>query len=299
MGRVSKLGRMLRSGLRRYPRHVVGSLRKDQPTDELPALPAPSGASLSAVWLGHATTLVRTGGVSVLTDPVFSSRIGMRVGKKTVGLARREPLPVDPSSLDAPEIVLISHAHFDHLDRPTLERLANRNTTLVTARRTARLIPRGFARVIELDWGAELISHGLSIRALEPAHWGARAAIDRRRGYNAYLVESDEDRVFFAGDTAYTESFADLEHVRLAIFGIGAYEPWEHAHATPEQVWRMFASMGADYLMPVHHSTFELSDEPMEEPMDRLLNAAGDHAERVVCKSAGELWDARHTSSEP
>lgn len=80
-----------------------------------------------------------------------------------------------------------------------------------------------------------------------------------------------------------------MEGLDLAVFGIGAYDPWEHMHATPEQVWRMFLASGARYLLPVHHSTFPLSDEPMEEPMKRLLQAAGDNRDRVIVPTPGEI----------
>jgi hypothetical protein len=106
--------------------------------------------------------------------------------------------------------------------------------------------------------------------------------------------------VLFAGDTAHTDAFEHLDGVDLAIFGIGAYEPWIHAHATPEQAWSMFTSLGrrasrgravgGGHLLPVHHATFPLGNEHPDEPMQRLLAAAGDQAHRVVGRRAGDLW---------
>jgi len=152
--------------------------------------------------------------------------------------------------------------------------------------------------VIELDWGNSIELDTFAVRAVEPAHWGARRALDRDRGFNAYLVESDAGASFAAGDSAHTRAFDAVGPVDLAIFGIGAYDPWEHAHATPEQVWDMFTAMGgADEatggftLLPIHHSTFELSDEPVDEPMRRLLRAAGEHASRVLRATPGEVFE--------
>ena len=157
-------------------------------------------------------------------------------------------------------------------------------------RRCRRLIPKGYAEVIELSPGETLEHAGMRISAIAPAHWGARKIFDRRRGVNAYVVESDTQRVLFTGDTASTSAFDNLESIDLAVFGIGAYDPWEHMHATPEQAWAMFQRVGARYLLPIHHSTYELSEEPIDEPMDRLRAAAGDAFDAsVIVPTQGEV----------
>ncbi len=289
-----------RSGFRRYPRALYESVRYPF-AHRLPrSIRIDSGPAtmehlpLAAMWLGHATVLVRMCGVNVLMDPVFSSRIGVNVGGVTIGLPRLSPVPVDPALLPEIDLILISHAHFDHLDRPTLRRMVSGRTTVVTARRTRRLIPTGFGRVMELDWGQDMVFRGLRIEAVQPAHWGARTALDRRRGYNSYVVREDKDRhgVLLTGDTALTDAFESLDDLTLAVFGIGSYEPWEHAHATPEQAWKMFSGCGASRLLPVHHSTFPLGDEGEGEPMRRLLEAAGSEADRIIVAPAGAVWAA-------
>jgi L-ascorbate metabolism protein UlaG (beta-lactamase superfamily) len=200
--------------------------------------------------------------------------------------------------LPAIDLILISHAHFDHLDRPTLARLPKR-TPVVTANETGDLIrDLGFRRVTELHWGDQLeLDNGVRLAALEVAHWGARTFYDMHRGFNAYLIESPGDstgrRVLYGGDTAYTEAFKELGKVDLAVFGIGAYDPYVAAHATPEQAWLMANHVKARYILPMHHSTFKLSFEPVNEPMERMLAAAGPDADRIVVREVGGQWHAR------
>lgn len=291
-----RLAAAARSGLRRYPRALLDSVREfndgagAQTAAALATLPDMSPHALATIWLGHATVLTRVGGVNILMDPVLANRIGFSLGPLTLGLPRLAPAPVTPDLLPPIDLILISHAHFDHLDKPTLRALATPATTVITAHRTRRLIPPGFRDVIELPWGAELRFGRLHISAMRPAHWGARAALDRRRGYNSYLIRGDDHGVLFAGDTALTDAFNNLDAVTLAVMGIGAYEPWDHAHATPEQTWAMFCGCGAQHLLPIHHSTFPLGDEHIDEPMQRLLLAAGEDRHRIIEATPGKVW---------
>ena len=114
---------------------------------------------------------------------------------------------------------------------------------------------------------------------------------DTYRGYNGYVLEVNNRRVVFAGDTALTDTFRSIrtgKGVDMAIMPIGAYNPWIRAHCTPEQAWRMGNDAGAEYLLPVHHKTFHLSREPIEEPIERFLGAASSRPERVALHSIGD-----------
>ncbi|MDX9910720.1 MAG: MBL fold metallo-hydrolase [Phycisphaerales bacterium] len=289
------LAQAIRSGARRYPTHLKASLRSPlhavAPARVLEPT-FPDAHPLAASWLGHASVIVQLAGVRVLVDPVFSHRIGPRIAGRTFGLHRHDDLA--GVRLPPIDLVLITHAHFDHLDRPTLERLADSRTRVVAPLRAARLIPRGFGDIIELAPGATLATHGIAARAVSPRHWGSRTPLRRGLGVNAYLLEPESHsapgpRVLLAGDTALTRAF-DATQPDLAVFGIGAYEPWAHAHATPEQVWRMFRRSGGRSLLPVHYGSFPLSDEPPEAPLRRLLQAAGEAVERVAPLAPGEVW---------
>ncbi|GJQ28594.1 MAG: Tat pathway signal protein [Phycisphaerae bacterium] len=282
---------LTKSGARRYHREAIRALRGQSPVhDAIRIDPADATAPLAAAWLGHATVLVRLGDRWILTDPVLSHRIGVKFGPITLGVPRLLPA-VDPATLPPIDLILLSHAHFDHLDKPTLKKLVSRDTRVVTATGTADLIPRGFGEVHELPWDAVTTLAGVEIRAVRPEHWGARTALDRRRGFNAYLVRADAGRVLFTGDTAQTDAFARVNGADLTIFGIGAYNPWVHAHATPEQAWCMHTAAGGSYLLPMHHSTFKLSDEPAGEPMQRLLAAAGPRAASIVGRTLATFWN--------
>lgn len=290
------------SGIGRYSRELVSSAREAfvPPPQIDPAhdLSLFEGSDLAALFIGHSTVLLRAGGQTILTDPVFSQRIGMTIGGVTFGLKRVAPVPVDIDHLPHIDAVLLSHAHFDHLDRPSLRRLAEgpaRGATVITARHTRRLVPHGFSDVVEIDWGGQFRLHGgLVIEALRPAHWGARTAYDKHRRFNSYVLNHPEARVLFAGDTAMTDAFDRVGACDLSIFGIGAYDPWEGAHATPEQVWTMYTRMSRGRahgrLLPMHHSTFVLGREPLDEPLRRLRSIAREDEFRIVAPMPGDLW---------
>jgi L-ascorbate metabolism protein UlaG (beta-lactamase superfamily) len=268
--------------------------------DHLYSAPRPSKPDLSdwenrelaVAWLGHATVLLRIGGMTVLTDPVLSNRVGIGLGLMTLGPHRMIAPALELHELPPIDLILISHAHLDHLDRPTLCRLP-KQTPVVTAHLTQDLIrDLGFRRVVELEWGQSRKVDGVTITARSARHWGARTFLDKHRGYNAYLLESARHRVLYGGDSAYHEDFKDLDKIDLAIMGIGGYDPYVASHATPEQAWAMANHMRAEHILPMHHSTFRLSHEPVGEPMERILTVAGGDTDRVIVRQVGGQWHA-------
>jgi L-ascorbate metabolism protein UlaG (beta-lactamase superfamily) len=279
---------------------VLDHLAPPPPAPVRPDLAGWARRSLSAVWIGHATVLLRIGGMTVLTDPVFSDRIGLGLGLMTVGPRRRFAPAIPLRALPPIDLVLVSHAHFDHLDRPTLGRL-NKSIPVVTAEHNSDLVrDLGFADVRELKLPAESSARAgehctfgrVKITARRVPHWGPRVFHDVHRGYCGFLIESDAHRVLFSGDSAGGDHFDDLSEIDLAILGIGGYDPYLAAHATPEQAWQMASRMRAKALLPIHHGTFRLSHEPAAEPLHRLLRAAGGDAGRVVIRRVGETWTA-------
>jgi len=194
------------------------------------------------------------------------------------------------------DVILLSHAHMDHFDRPTLRHLQSRGTTVITASRTSDLLPvRRYRRVQELAWGERTRSGPLEIRAFPVKHWGARLRTDTYRGFNGYTIEAGRYRVLFGGDTAATTSFRALKSSRpfdLALMPVGAYDPWVRFHCTPEQAWQMANDAGAEFFLPIHHQTFALSREPYYQPIERLCAAAGRYAERVAVRRIGQEFQA-------
>ena len=266
--------------------------------DRLSSAPAPRKPSLqdweshdlAATWIGHATVLLRVGSTTILTDPVFSNRIGIGLGLMTGGPRRLLAPALALDELPRIDLILISHAHFDHLDRPTLNRF-DKSIPVVSSHHNADLIhDLGFANVTELQWSQEVAIGSLRLTAVEVRHWGARTFHDHHRGYSAFLIESAEHRVLYGGDTAHCDSFMKLGKVDLAILGIGGYDPYIHCHATPEQAWDMANQVRADYVLPMHHSTFRLSFEPAGEPMQRLIAAAGRDRDRLIIEEVGGQW---------
>jgi len=247
---------------------------------------------IHAAWLGHSTVLLRVDGFTMITDPILSRRVGIYLGPMTLGLKRLVGPALRTPQLPHIDLILLSHAHMDHLDIRTLRKLENAGTSVVTARLTADLLRgRRYKTVREIGWGEETRVGPARIRGIEVKHWGARMRTDTYRGYNAYLIEIGKRRIVFGGDTANTDTFRAIRSSRpvdLAIMPIGAYNPWIHVHCNPEQAWRMGSEAGAEHFLPVHHQTLVLSREPVKEPIERFVQAAGPHPDRVLTHSIGD-----------
>lgn len=262
-----------------------------------------SDGTLTASWLGHSTVLLNMFGTWVLTDPVFTAQVGINVlGLFTIGPERVTPPALSLEELPPIDLVLISHAHMDHLDLRTLEKL-DRRATIVLPSGTADLLDgMGFGDVREVNWGEVTECGGIQIEGIEVNHIGWRYPWerDRSRGfedgrsYNAYVLSKNGRQVVFAGDTAYCEYFRPLKsrfpRIDLAIMPIGGYEPWEQNHATPEQAVAMSDQMGARVILPVHWLTFASPSEDLLEPIGRLRKALQHSPERIALDALGQTW---------
>jgi len=254
-------------------------------------------ARVTAAWIGHATVLIDFFGIKILTDPVLFPRIGIRLPGLTIGPKRLTAPALEFHELPRIDIVLLSHAHFDHFDLRTLKRF-DKNTSLITASNTRDLLRWTRLRdITELRWDErttlKTAAGDIDIIALQVKHWGARKQRDTYRGYNGYLMERNGRRILFAGDTALTNSFAELRErgpLDLAIMSIGAYNPWVRSHCTPEQAVEMANAAGAQFIMPVHHQTFRLSFEPLREPIERFKAALRGSPERIALCEIGQKF---------
>jgi L-ascorbate metabolism protein UlaG (beta-lactamase superfamily) len=261
------------------------------------ARPAPrtwSDGGITLSWIGHSTFLINLEGTTILTDPVFSRKVGPDVlGLMTIGIQRYVPPALPLADLPPIDLVLLSHAHMDHYDVPTLRRLP-RDIPMILARDTTEFIDgMRFTKVQELDWGQSAEVDGVRVEAVPVKHWGRRYPWDRDRGYNGLLLTKHKRRILFGGDTAYTEELPaalNRRPVDVALLPIGGYNPYIANHSSPEQAWDLFHALEARYLIPMHWRTFRLSRERPFEPYERLSTAVNGSARRIALHKIGETW---------
>ena len=263
-----------------------------------PHTPTPatwSDQGLTLAWLGHATVLINFYGLRILTDPVLFNRIGVDLGIGSLGPQRLVGCALSPAAVPEVDLVLVSHAHFDHLDTPSLAVVRGRPAAVMAASTSDLLPRRAYSAVHELRWNqATTVTTPrgeVRIRAIEVKHWGARITRDTYRGYTGWVVEREGRRLLIGGDTATTASFRDHRQYGpfdAAVMPIGAYDPWIANHCTPEQAVTMADAAGARLFLPVHHQSFSLSREPVREPIERAEQMLRAEQGRLGWRDIGE-----------
>jgi L-ascorbate metabolism protein UlaG (beta-lactamase superfamily) len=236
-----------------------------------PLFPRVEPGQICITWIGHSSFLIQTHQVNVLVDPIWSMWLSVIKRIKQPGFHIHHLPSID--------FVLVTHAHFDHLDRRTLRRVAA-DQPIVVPVGVGTLVHRlGFNIVHELDeWQA--IELGPLKISLTPAHhWGARFLADRHRGFGGFVIGADGRSVFHCGDSAYFSGFKEIgerHNIEIALLPIGGYEPplAREVHMNPEEAVRAFAELKARTLVPMHYGSFRLGYEPPEEPLERLLRSA-------------------------
>jgi L-ascorbate metabolism protein UlaG (beta-lactamase superfamily) len=252
--------------------------------------------AMTFAWLGHSTVLINFYGLYILTDPALASRVGISLGPLgTAGTKRFVAPALKFEELPPIDVLLLSHGHMDHMDLPTLRKFPSQILT-VTAPETSDLLDKARRRnVIELRWGETTTFRNakgeLRIEAFQVKHWGQRWPSEKPRGWNGYVLRREGKALLFGGDTALTPLFREVRSrgpFEAAIMPIGAYRPWIRNHCTPEEAVEMSNAAGARYILPVHHQTFQLSDEPLDEPIKRLEVALALEPERLGWRHPGE-----------
>jgi L-ascorbate metabolism protein UlaG (beta-lactamase superfamily) len=238
-----------------------------------------SPRELGITFIGHSSFLIQIAGRKLLMDPVFAERL--------IALRRLRRPGVKIKDLPAIDLVFLSHAHMDHLNRPSLRRIVA-HTAKMTGRAPIAVVPwgvedlvndLGFARVVTLEWWQTKSISGLEVTMTPCKHWGARFFKDTHRGFGGYVIRGGGHTLYHSGDTAYFDGFAKIGKrlkPEVALLPIGAYRPdsYRGVHTCPEEALQAFLDLGARRMIPMHYGTFRLSQEPMEEPVERLMAAA-------------------------
>ncbi|MDR7170567.1 L-ascorbate metabolism protein UlaG (beta-lactamase superfamily) [Nocardia kruczakiae] len=271
-------------------------------------------AELAVTWFGHATALIEVDGYRILTDPVWSERVSP---SPLVGPARLHPVPAPLSSLPALDAVVISHDHYDHLDRETVR-------ALVAGQDAPFVVPIGIgahlrkwqvpeARIIELDWNTSTSiarpGHGeLTVTCTEARHFSGRGFTRNTTLWASWVFAGPRRRAYFGGDTGYTKAFAEIGATYgpfdLTLLPIGAYDVhWPDVHMNPEEAVRAHADVcvgDAEYgmLVPIHWATFNLAFHGWSEPVRRLVAAARAAGTRVVVPLPGGRIDTDAVSPQ-
>jgi L-ascorbate metabolism protein UlaG (beta-lactamase superfamily) len=261
-------------------------------------------------FIGHSSFLIQTAGRGLLVDPVFATRLILLRRQRRPGL-RVEDLP----QIDA---VLLTHAHMDHLNRPSLwpvvREMGRRGLSapvVIVPKGVEDLVrDLGFRRIESLEWWEQLQLNdepstgrpcktgSITITMTPARHWGARMFKDTHRGFGGYVIAPEcGPTIYHSGDTAYFGAFAEIGQrlqPEIALLPIGAYFPdsYRAVHTSPEEALQAFVDLEAEVMIPMHYGTFRLGREPMEEPLPRLMRAAERVlvSDRVSALGEGESW---------
>jgi L-ascorbate metabolism protein UlaG (beta-lactamase superfamily) len=251
-----------------------------------PVYPALDNRRIGLTWIGHASFLITWRGLNILVDPIWSLWLKVVKRIKHPGI-RLDHLP----EID---LVLITHAHFDHLDRRTLRKLAAAQPIIVPAGVGSLVHGLGFNRVHEMQAWDRLVVGEITVTLTPCHHWGARVLHDRYRGFGGYHLKLGERTIFHCGDTAYFEGFIEIGQnlpTEIALLPIGAYEApsRREVHMNPEEAVRAFLDLKAQRLIPMHYGSFRLGYEPLDEPLTRLAAEVRRHGieSRVTVMSEG------------
>jgi len=230
-----------------------------------PVFPRLKHGEVAITWIGHASFLIQFTDLNVLVDPNFANWLFLLKRIKRCGLKIADLPPID--------LVLLSHAHFDHFHKPTLRKLPHPKIGVMPRGVGDLAHNLGFSRIVELEWW-ESFSHAEAswkVTFVPSKHWGARTLHDRHRGYGGFVLEHQGRSIYHAGDSAYYDGFREIGKKlspEIALLPIGAYHPesFRHVHMGPDEAIKVFKELGSRWLVPMHYGTFKLSFEEMDEP---------------------------------
>ncbi len=238
-----------------------------------PIFPKLKFGEVAVTWIGHASFLIQFTDLNVLIDPNFANWLFLLKRIKRSGLRIDDLPPID--------LVLLTHAHFDHFHKPTLRKLPHPKIGIMPRGVGDLAHNLGFSRVVELEWWESFSQSAADwkVTFVPSKHWGARTIHDKHRGYGGFVLEHQGRKIYHAGDSAYFDGFVEIGKKfspTLALLPIGAYHPesFRHVHMGPDEAIKAFEDLRAKWLVPMHYGTFKLSFEEMDEPPRWLLELA-------------------------
>lgn len=243
-----------------------GWLTKRAGQHRTPTFPTLNRGQVALTWIGHASFLAQFSDLNILIDPNFANWIFLLKRLRHAGL-RIEDLP----QID---LVLISHAHYDHFHKPSLKKLPPGHSRIAVVPWGMGELAGdlGFERVVELEWWESFHYKDWRVTLTPSNHWGARNIHDEHRGYGGFLLEHQGRKIYHAGDSAYSDTyFKEIGRKlapEIALLPIGAYYPdsFRHVHMGPDEALKVFQEIGAQWFVPMHYGTFKLSFEDLDEP---------------------------------
>jgi L-ascorbate metabolism protein UlaG (beta-lactamase superfamily) len=282
---------------RRGRREPVTPLPVDDPR---PLWQAPAASGFRATWLGHSTVLLEIEGCRILTDPVFGERASP---VSFAGPKRFHPVPVHLDEVPELDAVLLSHDHYDHLCRASIEALGRRRVPIVTALGVGAHLERygvDPACITELDWQESARVGGIHFTATPAQHFSGRGLAHRNQTlWASWVIASDRRKVFFSGDTGLTTEFETIGRRHgpfdLVMLEVGAFHPaWGNIHLGPANALTAFEMLGGGALLPVHWGTFNLALHDWDEPAETLLRLASERGARILTPRLGSAFEPEH-----
>jgi L-ascorbate metabolism protein UlaG (beta-lactamase superfamily) len=262
----------------------------------LPELLDKEGSGLKVSWLGHSSLLMKIDGYSILTDPIFERKVSL------IGPSRfNAELPLRVENLQHVDVVIISHDHYDHLNKFSVQQLIDKTGVFIVPQGVGkRLVKWGVPKekIVELGWWEEAHPHnGLTIAATPSQHFSGRGLFDRNSTlWASWVIQTGQHRLFFSGDTGYFAGFSEIGKkygpFDVAFLECGAYnEHWSKVHMFPEQTVQAGIDLGAKVLQPIHWATFNLALHAWYEPVERFTEAAWNRSVKVSIPVIGQVVD--------
>ncbi|MBN2089200.1 MBL fold metallo-hydrolase, partial [candidate division KSB1 bacterium] len=256
----------------------------------------PAADKIQITWFGHCSFLIQIVGKNILTDPVFSKSASPI---PFLGPQREVPLPMPLDHLPPIDIVIISHDHYDHLDKSTIKYLGNKPKYFVPLKLRKWFQNLGITNVVELDWWQSEMMDSLRFTAVPAQHFSGRLPFQFNKTlWAGWVIEAAGEKIYFAGDTGYCPHFKEIAarmgKIKIAFLPIGAYRPYwfmQAIHLDPAEAFQAFHDLNADYAIGMHWGTFKLSDEPLGEPplyLKKVLQAAGLGGDKMIMLRFGE-----------